>query len=182
VADRFVVPQSGADDGEGALFAADGTGSAAGGARLLVAQRCGLSFEEDFRGAFTLAVGGGLGALLQGVEVEFEGIEVGAGAAGDDLAPLRGEEPEFLELGGGELGSRHDESCPGVKTTMRWRVSSFKITDHAWRGKAVHDLHKNVRPHSTCLAAPGPGTITRVRKRQAEVLMTPPPAWTRQPG
>jgi hypothetical protein len=134
VAGRFVVPQSCAHDRQGAASAADGTGSAAGGAGLLVAEGLGLLFEEDFRGAFTQAVGGGLGALLRGVEVKFERGVVRAGAAGDDVAPPGGEEPEFLELGGGELMWCHDESCLGGKTTTGWRGSSFKRTSRTWQG------------------------------------------------
>jgi hypothetical protein len=92
VANRFVVSQGEPPlDVERADLVAEGTRSAAGGAGLLVAEGSGLLFEEDFQGALAEPVGGGLSDLFQGVEVEVEGVVVGAGAAGNDFAPLGGE-------------------------------------------------------------------------------------------
>jgi hypothetical protein len=113
-----VLQRHAALDVERADLVADRTGSAAVGAGLLIAEGRGLLFQKGLQGPFAESVGGRLGDLLQGVEIESEGCVVGAGASGDDFAPLDGELSEFLEFGGGELASWHEVSCLGVKTTM----------------------------------------------------------------
>jgi hypothetical protein len=61
---------------------------------LLVGQSVGLPLEQALQGAFDQPGGGRLGDLLQGVQVELNGVI--AGAAGDDFAPLGGEGVQLL--------------------------------------------------------------------------------------
>jgi hypothetical protein len=67
-----------------------------------------LLFQEGGEGALGEAGRGGLGHLLQGVEV---GIQAGAllteGAAGDDFAPAGSEVTDFLEELRGNFTARH---------------------------------------------------------------------------
>jgi hypothetical protein len=82
---------------------------------LFGSQGLRLLFEAGLQGPFGQAGGGGLGNLLQGVQIDVEpGAGVAEGPSGDDFAPLGGEVPQFLELLGGELASRHGVSCAGV--------------------------------------------------------------------
>jgi hypothetical protein len=61
---------------------------------LLVRQGVGLPLEQALQGTFDQPGGGRLGDLLQGVEVELDGVV--AGAAGNDFAPLGGEGVQLL--------------------------------------------------------------------------------------
>ena len=58
-----------APEGQGAWFAVERAKATTGGARLLVTEGLGLQFQEGGEGSLGQAVGGRLGDLLHGVEV-----------------------------------------------------------------------------------------------------------------
>jgi hypothetical protein len=89
VADGLVVGDGAAAGDEGARLAADGAEVAAGGARALRGQGLGLLPQQGGEGALGQAAGGGVGDLLEGVEVDVEaGAAIAEGAAGNDFAPV----------------------------------------------------------------------------------------------
>jgi hypothetical protein len=102
---------------EGALLVVDGAESATGGTGLLLSQGVGLALQEEVEGAFEESGSGGLGDLLQGVQIEFQGVV--AGASGNDFAPSSGEFTEFLEFLGREGAACHAASCLGVETRRK---------------------------------------------------------------
>jgi hypothetical protein len=112
VADRLVLPEFGPLRPQGPPAATNGTRPAAVGTGLLGAQAGGLLVEQSLQGAFGQAGGGRLGDLLHGVEVDVEPrAGVAEGAAGNDLAPLRRELPEFVQFLLCKRSACHDASC-----------------------------------------------------------------------
>jgi len=115
VGDRFALGEFDPLRLEGSLVAADGTGDAAVGARLLVAEGGGVTVEEGLEGALGEALSGRVGDLFHRGEVDVEsGSVVAEGASGDDFPPLGGQLAEFEEFVGGEGTACHDVSCQRV--------------------------------------------------------------------
>lgn len=67
------------------------------GTGLVVGEGLGLPFEQGGQDAFEQALGGDLGGLLEGEQVDVEaGAWLAKGAAGNNLAPLVG---KIMEMG-----------------------------------------------------------------------------------
>jgi hypothetical protein len=112
VAERLAVVQLAAVEGERPFLAAHATEPAAVGAGLLRPQGFGLLAEQHVQGAFGDPGSGSAGDLLHGLEID-GGARAGLaeGPAGDDFAPLGREVTDGLKFVGGELVSRHSDSC-----------------------------------------------------------------------
>lgn len=88
----LVVGDRPAATGEEAWLALQGTGLLAVRTRLLLGEGLRLEFQEGAQGALQQSLGGGLGGLLEGEQIDVERRAVVAeGAPGDDFAPLGGE-------------------------------------------------------------------------------------------
>jgi hypothetical protein len=111
VADRLALTQLAAAEGQGSLRAANGTRPATVGAGWLRLQGVRLLAQQGSKDALGQAGRGGVGDVFHGLEIDvLARAGVAEGPAGDDFAPLSGEVPDFLELLGGELTTRHGKS------------------------------------------------------------------------
>ena len=125
---------------EGPLLATDGTGPAAVGTGLLLAQGGGLPFQQRLQGAFGDAGRGRLGDLLHRVEIDVESGAVRAeGPAGDDLAPLTGELAEFVEILRRDATTGQDASCLEVNDKPGRGLDPDGLRNQTSQDKAVHD-------------------------------------------
>jgi hypothetical protein len=70
-----------------------------------------LLAQQGSKDALGQAGRGGVGDVFHGLEINLLARPgVAEGTAGDDLAPLRGEVANFLQLLGRELATRHGQS------------------------------------------------------------------------
>jgi hypothetical protein len=108
---------------------------------LLLPQGGRLLVEERLQSAFGHAGGRGLSDLLHRVEIDIESRTlVAEGAAGDDLAPLRRELPQFIELLGRERSPCHDASHQRVTAEPGRGLAHDGLRNPTSQDKAVHDL------------------------------------------
>ena len=134
VADGLVIRQGHpAADMDGTALVGERAQSATAWAGLLVCQGVGLPLQQALQGAFDQPGGSRLGDLLQGVQVELDGVV--AGAAGDDFAPLGSQVVQFLQCGGGQLSAWHGAFCLGVARRDQERFPSSAYSPPAHRTK-----------------------------------------------
>ena len=96
--DWFVLGDAAAGHLQRARLTEHGTGSATVRTGHLFAECLGLLFQEGGQGALGEAGGGGVGELLQGLEIGVPSRAVSAvGAAGNDFAPASSKVTDFLE-------------------------------------------------------------------------------------
>jgi len=108
VADRLVLGELTAVEGQRPAFASDGAGPAAVGAGLLRPQGVGLPAQQGGQDPFGQPAGGSAGDVFHGLEIDIEArAGIAAGTSGDDLAPPRGEFTDILEFLGRKLATRH---------------------------------------------------------------------------
>jgi hypothetical protein len=120
MADRLALGEGAVAAGQGSLGPADRAGAAAVGAGLLGAQSLRLLLQQSREGAFSQPGSSGAGDLLHGGQIDLGSRAIGAeGVAGDDFAPAGGQFTDFLEVLGGEVRTRHGESCLGVAKINR---------------------------------------------------------------
>jgi hypothetical protein len=91
----------------------------------------GVLFQEGGEGALGQAGGGGVGELLQGLEVGVQaGAGVAEGAAGDDFAPAGGEVTDFLEELRGKFTTRHGQYRLALATKGGRKSSALYTTNN----------------------------------------------------
>ena len=111
MADRLALRQLAAAEGEGSLLTANGTRPATVGAGLFRLQGVRLLAQQGRKDALGQAGRGGGGDVFHRLEVNvLARAGVAESPAGDDFAPLSGAVPDFLELLGRELPTRHGKS------------------------------------------------------------------------
>jgi hypothetical protein len=112
MADWLAGSQGEAGRVQGPWLPADGTESAAVGARLLLVEGLGLLLQEGGKGALGQARRRGAGHLLHSIEIDVQARAlVAEGTTGDDFAPTGGEGLDLLEEFGREGPTGHGESC-----------------------------------------------------------------------